>query len=230
MENIKKELKRISKVERKRQNLYFFKTNKGQYSEKDIFIGVSVGDIRKIARNNLFVKLEEIKILLDSEIHEERMCGLLILVEKYSISKDKTQIYDFYLKHLDSVNNWDLVDSTAPKIIGSFLFKKKKDFLYELAASENLWKRRIAIVSTFYFIKRGKFKDSLKISEKLLQDKEDLINKSVGWMLREIWKRNSLLVEKFLRKNYKKLSRTTLRYAIEKMEDKKRKIYLKGTF
>jgi len=171
--------------------------------------------------------LLDIQKLLDSKIHEHRLVGLLILVDKYEKSNNK-EIVDFYLANTKNINNWDLVDLTAHKILGHYLLDKDRTLLYNLARSNDLWEKRISIISTFYFIKNNDFKDALKISEILLNDKHDLIHKAVGWMLREIGKRDQKAEEKFLKKYYKKMPRTMLRYAIEKFDEKKRKAYLRS--
>lgn len=209
----------------------FFKTGKGEYGEGDVFLGIQVPDTRKVAKNYLELDDQEIRELLDSKIHEHRLAALLLLVEKYKKSdeKRKKKIVDFYLTNTDRINNWDLVDLSADKILGDYLFDKddrEKSILYTLARSKNLWERRIAIISTFAFIKQEKFEETFKVAEILLQDKHDLIHKAVGWMLREIGKRNQEEEEKFLRKHYKRMPRTMLRYAIERFDDKKRKFYL----
>src|SRR3989344_1088744 len=212
----------------------FFKTGKGQYGEGDIFFGIIVPDQRKIAKDFIELSLNDIKILLNSKIHEKRLIALFILIDKYKKSDreknydKKEQIFNFYIDNLKNVNNWDLVDLSAPNIIGEYLKDYKRDILYFLAKSDNIWKRRVAILSTFYFIKNNDFSDSLKISKMLLQDKHDLIQKVVGWMLREIGKRNLLVEENFLKNNYKKMPRTMLRYSIERFEEDKRKRYLTG--
>lgn len=212
----------------------FFKTGKGEYGEGDIFLGITVPQQRKIVKEFCNLSIREIQELLDSKIHEKRMIGLFILIKKYERAckikdnKIKKQIFEFYLKNArkNNINNWDLVDLSAPNIMGSYLLDKNRKILYEFAKSENLWERRIAVLSTFAFIRQSDFKDSLKISEILLQDTHDLIHKSVGWMLREIGKRDKKVLEKFLKNNHKKMPRTMLRYAIEKFPEKERKKWL----
>ena len=214
----------------------FFKTGKGEYGEGDLFLGIVVPEQRKISKEFCNLEMNDISELLDSKIHEKRMIGLFILIDKYkkrSKEKDENsrkQIFDFYLTNANknNINNWDLVDLSAPNIVGDFLFNKKRDILYELAKSNNLWERRISIISTFSFIRQSEFKDTIKISEILLTDSHDLIHKSVGWMLREVGKRDIKVLEEFLRKNYKKMPRTMLRYAIEKFSTETRKKYLEG--
>lgn len=205
----------------------FFKTGKGQYGEGDIFLGLSVPECREIAKKYKEIDLEFLKSNLKSKFHEERLISLLILVEKYKENSDK-RIVDFYLDNLVSVNNWDLVDLSADKILGKYLIDKDKKVLYDLSKSENLWEKRISIVSTYEFIKNNKFDDTLKISKILLKDKHDLIHKAVGWMLREIGKKDEKVLENFLKENYSKLPRTTLRYAIERFSKEKREKYLKN--
>lgn len=206
----------------------FFKTGKGEYGEGDIFLGISVPEIRKIAREFKDIKLEEVQEHLDSEIHEERLTALLILLEKNrkANESEKEKIFNFYLKNAsrNRINNWDLVDLSCG-IIGEFLLDKEKKALYKLV-NGNLWEKRIAIVSTYVFIRKNDFSDTLKISEMLISDKHDLIHKAVGWMLREVGKRDVRILEGFLNKHRKRMPRTMLRYAIEKFPEDKRKAYL----
>lgn len=211
----------------------FFKTGKGQYGEGDKFLGITVPNTRSVAKKYTKLDYPEIKDLLISPIHEERLLSLLILVSKFENgnTKEKENVFKVYLRNLKYVNNWDLVDLSAHKIFGSYLFDQKdKHILYKLAKDNNLWKRRVAIVSTLYFIQRGKFKETLEISKILLSDKEDLIHKAVGWMLREVGKKDEETLIKFLKNNYSSMPRTTLRYAIEKFSAKQRKLYLNGDF
>ncbi len=234
---MKKELKKYSSEKRKKSNEWFFKTGKGEYGEGDVFIGVRVPDLRKIAKQFSAIDLKTLEKFLQSKIHEERLLAVIILVNKFQKAdqKEKKKILKFYLKNLEFVNNWDIVDSSADKILGQAILEKieKKEILEKLTKSKNLWKRRVAIISTSAFIREEKFSETLKISKMLLEDKEDLIHKAVGWMLREVWKKNEKGAQKceaFLRQHYKKIPRTTLRYAIEKMPEKKRKQILKGVF
>ena len=208
----------------------FFKTGKGEYGEGDIFLGVKVPKQREIAKKFLGLSLPKIQELLESKIHEERLVGLLILIEKFKKASelDKANIFNFYLKNTKNINNWDLVDLTASSIVGEFLLDKDKKILYDLAESNNLWEKRISIISTFAFIRKNKFDNTFRISQILLKDKHDLIHKAVGWMLREIGKKDQELLEEFLKKHYKNMSRTMLRYAIEKFPEGKRKGYLGG--
>ncbi|HUK99779.1 MAG TPA: DNA alkylation repair protein, partial [Nitrospirota bacterium] len=176
------------------------------------------------------IPLSEVSLLLRSTIHEERLLSLLVLVRFFSIGDEirKKEIYNFYLKNTKHINNWDLVDLTAPSIVGAYLLGKDRTQLYKFAKSKDLWKRRIAIMSTFAFIKNDEFDDTLRISAMLQDDDQDLIHKAVGWMLREIGKRSIPTEELFLKKYYKKMPRTMLRYAIERFPEKKRKRYLHG--
>lgn len=227
---IKKELKTFISKEKASFYPKFFKCSKGEYGEGDKFLGVTVPNQRKIAQKHKEASLKVIKDLLESKYHEHRLTGLLILTYKFPKADKKAQkdIYKFYLKHINAVNNWDLVDLSAPKILGAYLLvhHQQRKILYDLAKSKNLWQRRIAILSTYTFIKNNDFKDALQVSEILLNDEHDLIHKAVGWMLREIGKINQETEEKFLKSHYKKMPRTMLRYAIEKFSESKRKFYM----
>ena len=227
---LKKEIREKSSKEKSKIYAKFFKTGKGEYGEGDIFLGLTVPEQRILAGKYTNLVLDDVKKLLESKYHEHRLMGLFILVYKYEKSneKEKAGIKDFYLENKHRGNNWDLVDCIADKILGKHLIDKDKKVLYELAKSESIWDRRIAIISTFEFIKNGKFEDTLKISKILLKDEHDLIHKAVGWMLREIGKRDLETLEKFLKRHYKKMPRTMLRYAIEKFPEIKRKKYLAG--
>jgi 3-methyladenine DNA glycosylase AlkD len=230
VKEIQKKLKELRNEEKAKKHQSFFKTGPGEYGEGDIFVGVTVPELRKLAKEYKTIPSEEVKQLLQSPIHEERLFSLFLLIHRYSKGDEpeKKRIYELYLKNTKFINNWDLVDSSAGHIVGAFLFDKSKKPLYDLVKSNNLWERRISIISTFYFIKRNQFSDTLKISKILLSDKEDLIHKAVGWMLREIGKRNMSIEEDFLKKHYKNMPRTMLRYAIEKFPESKRQRYLKG--
>lgn len=219
---VQTDLQKLSSPAKAKSSAWFFKTGKGQYGEGDVFIGVTVPEQRIVAKKYKDISLLEIEKLLKSSIHEHRLTGLLILAQK-KLSKE---IYDFYLAHTDCVNNWDLVDSSASYIVGEWLVDKNRNILYELARSKNLWERRIAIISTGVFIKNNDFTDTFAIAELLLHDTHDLIHKAVGWMLREAGKRDQDAEEEFLRKHYKTMPRTMLRYAIEKFSEDKRHEYL----
>jgi len=210
---------------------WFFKTGKGEYGEGDVFLGLKVPLQRKIARMFNGLELSDLKQLLQSNIHEERLTSLLILVEQYQNVdvNGKEKIYKFYIQNSQHFNNWDLVDLSAPKIVGEHLLHSDKKILFKYARSKNLWKKRIAIISTFTFIKNNKLTTSLELSDILLYDEHDLIQKAVGWMLREVEKMNKKVLEKFLKPRYNTMPRTMLRYATEKFPEQKRKKYLKGT-
>jgi 3-methyladenine DNA glycosylase AlkD len=225
---IEKELRGLADPERAKLLAGFFKTGKGEYGEGNVFLGLTMPKIREVVKRHKELKLAEILKLLNSRIHEHRMAALLILVEKYKKGdeKEKQKIYEFYLKNAKKVNNWDLVDLSAPKITGPHLLNRNRAVLRRLAKSKNLWERRIAIISTAAFIRENDYSDTLEISEILLNDKHDLIHKAVGWMLREVGKKDQETEEKFLRKHYKKMPRTMLRYAIERFDEKKRKFYM----
>ncbi len=229
---ITKALKRVSTPEKAKFYPTFFKTQPGEYGEGDVFIGVSVPDIRAVAKKFLDTPYPEIEALLYSEIHEHRTCGLFILVGNFQRGGEKArhQIFRFYVKHMKQVNNWDLVDLSAPAIVGGMLWESK-DFttLDTWARSQNLWKRRIAIVSTLYLIRKEHFAPTLRISKLLLSDSQDLIHKAVGWMLREAGKKEFAVVQTFVDQHGPDMPRTMLRYAIERFPKEMRLHYLKKT-
>ena len=213
-------------------SLRFFKTAKGQYGYGDIFLGVRAPKIRLIAKKHIDISITDMKTLIQSKYHEERFLGLIILVKKYAKSKDKKdtkKLYDIYVSSFKHINNWDLVDVTCPHVIGKHLMDKDRSILYTWAKSDNLWTKRIAIVSTHCFIRKNDLEDTFKISKILLYDEHDLIHKAVGWMLREAGKKDLKREETFLKKHYKTMPRTMLRYSIEKFPETKRQKYLKGT-
>jgi len=228
--DLRKELKSISNPDKAKFLKRFFKTGKGEYGYGDIFLGLTVPQSRTVALKYRQLSFSEIKKLLTSKIHEERLIALLILVDKYKNGKlDKQkEIVDYYLSNTSYINNWDLVDLSADKIIGHYLLDKPTTILDKLAKSKNIWERRVAIVATYQFIKNNKFDETLKIGKILLNDKHDLIQKAVGWMLREVGKRSIKTEELFLQKYYKKMPRTMLRYAIERFPEKLRQKYLLG--
>lgn len=206
----------------------FYKTGPGDYAEHDQFIGVAVPDLRKIAKTYSALSLEDIQTLIESPINEERLLALFILVNRYRNGNEQARetIYQFYLNHLQHINNWNLVDASAHLIIGAHLLHANKAILLKLARSKIMWERRIAIVSTWYFIRHHAFEHTLKIADILLYDEHDLIHKAVGWMLREMGKRDQPVLINFLKKNSLKMPRTMLRYAIEKLSNEERRIYL----
>jgi len=227
---LKKELNSLKNKEKAKDYACFFKTGKGEYGEGDVFLGIKVPVQRQIAKKYSTLSLADLENLLSSKIHEYRLTALLILVEKYQKSpeKEQKQIFNLYLKNTKYINNWDLVDLSAPKIVGTYLLThQNRKILYQLAHSRNLWEKRIAVLATLSFIKEGQFSDSLKISQILLHDNHDLIHKAVGWMLREVGKKDLKKEEEFLNKHYQTMPRTMLRYAIEKFPEAKRKFYLK---
>lgn len=227
---IQKALRALADPIGAQQAARFFKTGPGQYGEGDIFWGLAVPDQRKIAKQYLDIPLNELEILLNNKIHEQRLTALHILVYQYAKADEKTKkkIYTFYLKNIKRINNWDLVDTSARDIVGAHMIthpgERKK--LYHLVKSKNLWERRIAIIASFAFIREKDFTDTLKLSELLLRDPEDLMHKAVGWMLREVGKRDVTVLTKFLQKHKANLPRTTLRYAIEHFPPEIRKSYL----
>ncbi len=230
LKEIRKELRNLANPEKAKILMGFFKTGKGQYGEGDKFLGITVPQTRLVAKKHAQLPLAEVLQLLQSAFHEERLAALLILVLQYQQGdeKQKKKIFDAYLKNTQWINNWDLVDLTADRIVGAYLANKPKDLLFKLAKSKMLWERRIAMLATFHEIKNGRSEIALAIAEKLLLDQEDLMHKAVGWMLREVGKRCSQQAEeKFLQKYAKLMSRTTLRYAIERFEEGKRLRYLK---
>jgi 3-methyladenine DNA glycosylase AlkD len=227
---LRRELKKAADKEQARNLQRFFKTGKGEYGEGDKFYGIKVPVQRRIAKNYAGIPLSDIQVLLESPIHEERLISLLILVDQYTQGDDtvREKIFGFYLKNTESINNWDLVDLSAPKIIGAHLLNREKTVLFKLAKSMNIWEKRIAIISTIYFIKYLHFETTFRIAEILLNDRHDLIHKGVGWMLREAGNKDLKQEELFLKKYYRQMPRTMLRYAIEKFPEKKRKDYLHG--
>lgn len=207
----------------------FFKTGPGQYGEGDLFIGLTVPQCRFVAKNYNQLSQSTIKKLLASKIHEERLIALLILVDQYACGSEaeKKKIFNFYLSQTKHINNWDLVDLSADKIVGEFLYTSSRTILKKFSLSKNLWERRIAIIATFAFIKKGEYKDTFAITKILLTDTHDLIHKACGWMLREVGKRVSKQqLKNFLNQHYQTMPRTMLRYAIEHFSDQERKHYL----
>ena len=228
LDKIKNEMSQLSDANRAKNLSWFFKTGKGQYGEGDIFLGIPVPEQRKVAKKYADLSLGDLQELLNSKMHEHRFTALVILISKYRKAEEngKKEIFDVYLKNTENVNNWDLVDLSAPRIVGDYLLNRERSILYKLVRSDSLWERRISILSTFTFIDNNDFEDALNISELLLRDEHDLIHKAVGWALREIGKKNQNVEEQFLAKHYLHMPRTMLRYAIEKFDEKKRKKYL----
>ncbi|MDD5699750.1 MAG: DNA alkylation repair protein [Candidatus Nanoarchaeia archaeon] len=226
------ELKSLANEEEAKKSRRFFKTGKGEYGEGDIFLGIKNPVQREIAKKYYPLSFDDLQVLLDSKIHEHRLIALIILVNKYKKSRknkvEKMRIFQFYLKNTQRINNWDLVDLSAPGIVGDFSANEGNEMIRHLAKSESLWERRIAIISTYAFIRRGNLGETLAVADMLINDEHDLIHKAVGWMLREVGKKNQNVLELFLSSRYKEMPRTMLRYAIEKFEEDKRKKYLKG--
>ncbi|NOY07003.1 MAG: DNA alkylation repair protein, partial [Chlorobi bacterium] len=230
LQEIQQHLRTLADPERAAVHQRFFKTGPGEYGEGDRFLGIRVPVLRKLARAYRDLSLAETKKLLASSIHEERFLALLIMVLKYRAGNEdeRTTIYRLYLDSTRYVNNWDLVDTTAEHVVGDYLRDRDRSVLRRLALSRSMWERRIAILATFHYIRRNSFDETLAIAEVLLDDPEDLIHKAVGWMLREVGKRDMKTEERFLRKHYKAMPRTMLRYAIEKFPEPLRQRYLKG--
>lgn len=227
---IQTELKRLGDPEKALFAQRFFKTRPGEYGEGDFFRGIRVPVLKRVAKEFKNLSSSETVKLLRSPYHEDRLVALLILAHQFVRADEaiRSAIYQSYLKNIRYINNWDLVDSSAPQIVGAFLWDKDRELLFNLARSDSLWERRIAILATFHFIKRGETRDTLEIASMLLSDSEDLIHKAVGWMLREVGKRDLEAEENFLRKHYRRMPRTMLRYAIERFPELKRGRYLDG--
>lgn len=227
---LRKALLEYSNPEYAAHSQRFFKTGKGEYGENDIFLGIRAPVLREQAKRFKLEPLTSVLESLKSPYHEERLCALFILTLQFTkgSNTEKSAIYQAYLNHTDYINNWDLVDSSCHKIMGPYLFEKDRQILYTLAESDSLWERRIAMMTTYYFIKRDQYQDTLKLAEILRDDKEDLIHKVVGWMLREVGKRDVTVEKTFLKQHYQHMPRTMLRYAIEKFPTEERKQYLAG--
>ncbi|MDD2758023.1 MAG: DNA alkylation repair protein [Patescibacteria group bacterium] len=227
---IQKEMKQLANAKKAKLLAGFFKTGRGQYGEGDIFLGVMVPQTRSVAKKYYrSLSLNDVQKLINNPHHELRLLGLIILNLQYTkgSQEQRNAIHKFYLKNTKKINNWDLVDLSAPNIVGAWLLNRDRKILYKLARSKNLWERRIAMIATAAFIRAEKFDDTLKIADILLTDTHDLIHKAVGWMLREVGKKNVSVLIKYLKPRYKKMPRTMLRYAIEKFPENKRQRYLK---
>ena len=227
---IHRKLRQMASPERAQICRSFFKTGPGEYGAGDQFIGLTVPQVRQLALQFRHLSLRETKQLLRSPLHEERLLALLILVGAYGAGDSAVQerIYKTYLRSTRSINNWDLVDTSAPQIVGAYLAARSQLPLHRLARSRSLWERRIAIIATFYFIRLNNFTPTLTIARKLLFDQEDLIHKAVGWMLREVGKRDQAVLVGFLQLHYRQMPRTMLRYAIERFPERSRQQYLRG--
>lgn len=229
MSSVQADLKKAANPDHAEKLQKFFKTEKGEYGEGDFFIGVKVPEQRRIAKKHQDISLDETIELLKSSIHEHRLTSLFILTHKFNKGNDKARekIVDLYLENTIFINNWDLVDSSAHKILGVWLLDKPRDILYQLVESESIWERRISIISTFAFINQGELRDAIKLSKILLHDSHDLIHKASGWALREVGKKDIDSLFSFLDEYAQEMPRTMLRYAIEKLSEEKRKYYLK---
>jgi 3-methyladenine DNA glycosylase AlkD len=228
---VQERLRSLSSPEAAAAAARYFKTGPGEYGEGDVFLGLRAAVMHSLAKEHRQLPLVELKSLLRSAIHEDRLLALLILVLQASQSDESTKerVYKLYLAHTRYINNWDLVDASAREIVGGYLAGKSREPLYQLAASPNLWERRISIVATHYFIRKNDFSDTLRVAEQLLGDREDLIHKAVGWMLREVGKKQQPDLEAFLRRHGKVMPRTMLRYAIERFPEDLRRAYLNGS-
>ncbi|HEX6997444.1 MAG TPA: DNA alkylation repair protein [Gammaproteobacteria bacterium] len=229
-QEIEQELHRLADPATAKLLERFFKTGLGEYGEGDRFLGIRVPILRKLASKHGSLGLAGCRALLVSPYHEARLLALLLLVQAYDRgdAARREAIYRLYLDHVDRVNNWDLVDSSAEHIVGRHLDKRNRTILYDLARSPSVWERRIAVMATFRYVKAGSFDETLRIADMLLTDPHDLIHKAVGWMLREVGKRDRAAAEAFLRPRYRRMPRTMLRYAIERYPEELRRRYLRG--
>jgi 3-methyladenine DNA glycosylase AlkD len=226
---LRSRLRRLGDRKRARVAQRYFKTGPGEYGEGDVFIGVAVPPLRRLARDAAAAaRVTDALKLLKSRIHEERLLALLLLVRHYEKGDGATRshVYRNYLANTRRINNWDLVDLSAPNIVGAHLLERSRTPLYRLAKSKNVWERRIAILATFRFIRERDFADTLKIARTLLADEHCLIHKAAGWMLREVGKRDRATAERFLTRHCRTMPRTMLRYAIERFPERKRRQYL----
>ena len=231
LKKIREDMREAACVEKVSLLQRFFKTGPGEYGEGDVFIGLSMPQARRIAKTYATLPVDGIRTLLHSSVHEERLIALLLLIQRFEAGNEgeKKRVYDFYTSHIHRVNNWDLVDISAHKIVGAYLSADRAvGTLRKYAHSKNMWERRIAIVATLHYIRVNNFKPTIAIAGILRNDEHDLIHKAVGWLLREVGKRSLETEEAFLKKHYKKMPRTMLRYAIERFPERKRKAYLQG--
>lgn len=228
LSSIKRDLQRLSTPAKAKASAWFFKTGKGEYGEGDHFLGITVPEQRQIAKKYRDLPLRDVLSLLKSKFHEHRLTAVFLLADQYRRADKKTRerIVRAYLASTRFINNWDIVDSSAPQILGEYLLKRPRTILYRLARSKNLWERRIAILATQIFIRNGEFSDTLSIAAILLRDPEDLLHKAVGWMLREVGDRDRKRERKFLDRNAHRMPRTMLRYAVEKFPHSLRSKYL----
>ncbi len=230
LNGLRKELRGLANPAKAKLLARFFRTGRGQYGEGDVFLGVMVPQTREIAHRHEDLSFADVRRLLGSVFHEERLAALLLLAHRFQkgSEKEKKKIFDFYLAHAERANNWDLVDLSAGKIVGAWLLDRPKGVLARLARSRSLWRRRIAIVSTSAFIATGRFDETFRVSDMLIKDEHDLIHKATGWMLREVGKRDKAALVGWLKPRYARMPRTMLRYAIEKFPEPERRRYLSG--
>ncbi len=230
IKDIRKQLKTLDNPQKAGELKRFFKTGPGEYGEGDVFRGITVPQLRKVAKQYKDMEIDQTLELLHSKYHEDRLLALMIWVIKFPkcSAADQKKLFKLYISSSDYVNNWDLVDLACPNIVGAYLLDKDRKPLYKLARSKNLWENRMAVLATFTFIRQGDYTDNLAIADILLNHEHDLIHKAVGWMLREIGKQDMAVEEEFLKPRYNNMPRTMLRYAIEKFEETKRQKYLKG--
>lgn len=228
LNKLRLDLKKLANPAKARILQRFFKTGVGEYGAGDIFLGIVVPVSRRLARQYVSLPRRDIKKLLQSKIHDERLIALFILVERFGKSNkvEQGRIFKFYLRHSRHINNWDLVDLSAPKIVGPYLQNKSRAILHKLVKSKNIWERRVAVLATLHFIRQGDFTDTLALSRQLLTDEHDLIHKAVGWMLREVGKRNEVKLRQFMNRYAALMPRTMLRYAIERLSPQQRRYYL----
>jgi len=228
-DQIKKDLRNISDPKKVEVLSHYFKTGEGEYGHGDKFLGIKLPDQRIVAKKYFKeASLKDVEELLKDPTHEFRLTGVIILTMKYpkATPEEKKEIYDFYLEHLEFINNWDLVDASAERIVGEYLLDKDRSIIYKLAKSDHLWTQRVSLLTTFQFIKHHEFEDALKLCEYFIKSDRDLIHKASGWMLKEIGKRDEKVLIDFLDKHYKQMPRTMLRYCIEKLSDPQKKHYL----
>ncbi len=229
MQHIVDELKSLADPAIAQHSLRFFKTGPGEYGEGDCFLGIRVPILRRVAREHKALPLQDAVALLQSPWHEVRLVALLLLISIYRAARtdrERTAVYRAYLSHAARINNWDLVDLSSEHVVGAHLFTRDRSPLFRLVRSRNLWKRRIAVLATFHFIRRGDCSTTLELAEHLLTDPEDLMHKATGWMLREVEKRDGAAARAFLTKHSREMPRTMLRYAIERMPEPERRSWL----
>ncbi|MDH5561380.1 MAG: DNA alkylation repair protein [Deltaproteobacteria bacterium] len=232
-QDLQNELRSLADEELAVHSARYFQTQKGGYAEGDRFLGIRMPNLRQVIKKYRLLSLEDTESLMKSVYHEERMAGVLILVEQYKAARsdeERERIYRAYISRFERINNWDLVDVSCPKIVGKHLMSRDRGILYQWAGSGHLWTRRVSVICNLWLVSQGDLKEVFPLARLLLSDPHDLIHKAVGWVLREAWKRDSEKTESFLKEHYQAMPRTMLRYAIEKMPEARRKAYLEGTF